>query len=79
MSSDVVGMQVRVKREAPLATYVHCNGHRLNLVISKGCSLLQIRNVSDQMQSYCHFFLNSPKRSSVLEVIVKHNIVDETC
>ena len=30
------------------------------------------------MQSCCRFFLNSPKRSGLLEVIVKHNVVDET-
>ena len=78
MSSDAVGVQGRIKREAPLATYVHCNGHCLNLVISKSCSLPQVRNVLDRMQSCCCFFLNSPKRSGLLEVIVKHNVVDET-
>ncbi|XP_065904945.1 zinc finger MYM-type protein 1-like [Dysidea avara] len=78
MSSDAVGVQGWIKREAPLATYVHCNGHCLNLVISKSCSLPQVRNVLDRMQSCCRFFLNSPKRSGLLEVIVKHNVVDGT-
>ena len=78
MSSDVAGVQARIKEVAPLATYIHCNGHCLNLVISKSCSLPQIRNVYDRMQSCCRFFLNSPKRYGLLELIIKHNIIDET-
>ncbi|XP_022810041.1 zinc finger MYM-type protein 1-like [Stylophora pistillata] len=31
MSSSTLGVQARIKKEAPLATYVHCNGHCLNL------------------------------------------------
>ena len=78
MSSNVAGVQARIKELAPLATYIHCNGHCLNLVISKSCSLPQIRNVYDRMQSCCHFFLNSPKRIGLLELIIKHNITDDT-
>jgi len=69
MSSEAVAVQGRIKKEAPLATYVHCNGHCLNLVISKSCSLPQVRNVLDRMQSCCRFFLNSPKQSGLLEAI----------
>ena len=76
MSSDIVGEQARIKEVAPLATYIHCSGHCLNLVISKSCSLPQIRNVYDRMQS--HFFLNSLKRIGLLELIIKHNITDDT-
>ena len=38
MSSGGVGAQACIMKEAPLATYVHCNGHCLNLVISKSCA-----------------------------------------
>ena len=78
MSSDVAGVQARIKEVAPLATYTHCSGHCLNLVISKSCSLPQIRNVYDRMQSCSRFFLNSPKRIGLLELIIKHNITDDT-
>ena len=78
MSSDVAGVQARIKETAPLATYIHCNGHCLNLVISKSCRLPQIRNVYDRMQSCCRFFLNSPKRIGLLELIIQHNITDNT-
>ena len=49
MSSEVVGVQALIKEVAPLATYVQCNGLCLNLVISKSCGLLQVRNVLDRM------------------------------
>jgi len=78
MSSDSVGVQARIKQAAPLATYVHCNGHSLNLVISKSCKLPPVRNVLDRMQSCSKFFLYSPKRMGVLELIIKQNMVDET-
>ena len=77
MSSGAVGVQARIKKQAPLATYVHCNGHCLNLVISKSCALPQVRNVMDCLRSCCHYFLNSPKRSGVLELIVTHNVEDQ--
>ena len=78
MASDSVGVQARIKQAAPLATYVHCNGHCLNLVISKSCKLPQVRNVLDRMQSCSKFFLYSPKRMGVLELIIRQNVVDET-
>ena len=78
MASDSVGVQARIKQAAPLATYVHCDGHCLNLVISKSCKLPQVRNVLDWMQSCSKFFLYSPKRMGVLELIIRQNVVDET-
>ena len=77
MSSGAVGVQARIKKQAPLATYVHCNRHCLNLVISKSCALPQVRNVMDRLRSCCRYFLNSPKRSGVLELIVTHNVEDQ--
>ena len=75
MSSSTSGVQARIKKEAPLATYVHCNGHCLNLVISKSCALPQVRNVIERLKNCCRFFLKSPKTSGLL---VKHNIVNVT-
>ena len=70
ISSCTSGVQARVKKEAPLATYVHCNGHCLNLVISKSCALPQVGNVIERLKNCCRFFLRSPKRSGLLELIV---------
>ena len=75
MASQRVGVQARIRQEAPLAVYVHCSAHCLNLVISKSCSLPQVRNVMDRLLQCSRFFLY-PKRMGILEMIVKHNIID---
>ncbi|XP_062508652.1 zinc finger MYM-type protein 1-like [Corticium candelabrum] len=77
MSSDRVGVQARIRDKAPLAIYVHCSGHCLNLVISKSCALPEIRNVINCVKRRSRFFLNSPKRSGVLEMIINHDVVNE--
>ena len=74
MSSGAVGVQARIMK-APLATYVHCKGHCLNLVISKSCALPQVRNVIDRLRNCCRYFLN---RNGVLELIVSHNVAEQT-
>ena len=76
MSSDRVGVQARIRVVAQLATYVHCSGHCLNLVISKSCLLPDVRNVVNQLHHCCQFFLNSPKRSGLLEFLVAENVAD---
>ena len=77
MSSDRVGVQARIRHKASLATYVHCSGHCLTLVISKSCALPEVRNVIDCVKKCSRFFLNSPKRSGVLEMFFNHNVVNE--
>ena len=76
MSSDRVGVQKRIKELAPKATYVHCHSHSLNLVITKSCALPDIRSIIDRLQYCCCFFLNSPKRNGLLELIVSENVGD---
>ena len=76
MSSDRVGVQKRIRELAPQATYVHCHSHCLNLVITKSCSLPDIHSTIGRLQHCCHFFLNSPKRSGVLQLIVSKNVSD---
>lgn len=39
MSSENVGVQALIKKDAPKAVYMHCNGHCLNLVIARSCAL----------------------------------------
>ena len=48
MSSAAVGVQAITKRDAPLATYVHCSGH--------SCSLPPICNVLDMMKKLLQVF-----------------------
>ena len=73
MSSNIAGVQGRMKQDAPLAVYIHCNSHALNLVISKSCSLQSIKLAVDKVKAVCLFFQNSPKRNGLLEFIYQAN------
>ena len=55
MSSSRVGVQQRIKHVSPLAMYVHCSGHCLNLVLTKLCSLPDVRNVIERLRKCNHW------------------------
>ena len=78
MSSDCLGVQRRIREVTPLATYmyVHCSSHCLNHVIAKSCAVPIVRCMIDRLQHCCRYFLNSPKRSGALELVVSHNVPD---
>lgn len=70
MSSENVGVQVLIKKDAPKAVYMHCNGHCLNFVIARSCALPVVRNMIDKMKSTIIFFTYSPKREQLLIEVV---------
>ena len=76
ISSSRAGVQCRILQVAPLASYIHYSGHCLNLVITKSCAVPDIRYVLDRLKYCCKFFLNSPKRSGLLEQVVTANVPD---
>ena len=43
MSSENVGVQALIKKDAPKAVFTHCSGHCLNLVIGHSCSIPVVR------------------------------------
>lgn len=59
MSSMRVGVQARIKKRAPLAMYVHCNSHVLNLCIAAACKLPPVRNMIDSLNEI-YFFSTIP-------------------
>ena len=63
MSSQRVGVQSRIREKSPFATYIHCSGHCLNLVIAHSCALPEVRNVQvlDKLKNCCMFFQKSAK------------------
>ena len=75
MSSDNVGVQALLREEAPLAGYMHCSGHALNLVIGSSCRQVEIRNMIDKLKAVCSFFLFSPKREGLLLSIVQKSVM----
>lgn len=78
MSSSRVGVQARLREEAPLATYTHCAGHCLNLVISHSCALAVIRNMNDKLKETCLLFNTSPKREALLKEVISKDEPDTT-
>lgn len=60
------GVQAIIKQSYPLALYIHCCSHSLNLAISDACDVKSIRNAVGIIQTVCSFF-NTPKRQVVLQ------------
>ena len=70
MSSCISGVKARIKKEASLATYVHCNGHCLDLVISKSCALPQVRNVIERPKIAVVSFLKVLREVAFLSLLL---------
>ena len=70
MSGHTKGVQARMLKIHPHATYVHCQSHNLNLAISKACELPLVRNMYDTARKILNFIPSSPKR---LQVFLDHN------
>ena len=73
MSGVFHGAHVYVQEKCPLAIYVHCASHSLNLAISDACNITSIRNCLGSVESIYNFF-NSPKRQNILTTSIQ-NIV----
>ena len=61
------GAAARIQQQFPLALYVHCSAHVLNLCIVKACEVQAVRNVLGTMIEIGLFFNNSAKRQVLLE------------
>jgi len=70
MAGKYNGVQAYVKKEHPLALYVHFSAHSLNLAISVSCNVFQIRNCMGTIGKLRDFFV-FPKRKSVLSKAIE--------
>ena len=72
MSSQKVGVQSRIKALSPLALYMHCRCHVLNLSIASVCSIPVIKNMIGVINEVYPFL--SPKRQNYFEHIsIQHS------
>jgi hypothetical protein len=71
MSSGRIGVQARIKEKSPLALYMHCNSHVLNLSIAAACKLSPIRNMIDSLNETDLCFNNSPKQQAFFELVIE--------
>ncbi|XP_076076084.1 52 kDa repressor of the inhibitor of the protein kinase-like [Mytilus galloprovincialis] len=62
MSGIHRGVQARVRERVPLASYVHCKAHNLNLAIVHACKEPLVRNLMDTVQAIAFAFDYSAKR-----------------
>lgn len=72
MSGSIGGVQTKIKEYYPAAHFVHCYAHQLNLVLQKAASQhKEIRIFFANLHSFSSFFGKSPKRTAVLDKVVK--------
>ncbi|KAK4876297.1 hypothetical protein RN001_012719 [Aquatica leii] len=62
MSGIFKGVQARISQIQPLAIYSYCANHRLNLAISKACSVATIRNTMGVISLLAIFLRDSAAR-----------------
>ena len=67
VAGRINGLSSHILRLNRKAIYTHCHSHRLNLVISKSCSVQLVRNVLLQVKELSYFFNLSPMRQQLLE------------
>lgn len=72
MSGKFNGTQkyVYICNKCPLALYIHCGAHCLNLAISYSCNITDIRNCIGTMQAICNLF-GCPKRQNILQISIQ--------
>ena len=70
MSGIKKGLAVRMKETSPLAIYVHCYGHLLNLAIKDTMNNIKsLRHTLATIQSLYNFLEGSPKRHALFHGI----------
>ncbi|KAK4874058.1 hypothetical protein RN001_013418 [Aquatica leii] len=61
------GVQARLKQIQPLAVYMHCAAHKLNLAVVKACSLPSVRNMMGVAGSVTNYVRESAKRLELIK------------
>ena len=73
MSRAVKGASLVIKRKQPMAEFVHCRCHCLNLAIVFACKNDVVSKFMDDLISLCYFFANSPKRQQYFETFIDYH------
>ena len=70
MSGQFNGVRSHISQLYPMATYVHCTAHTLNLAVSKSCTIQPIRNCLGTIGKIRDFFVY-PKRKNILSQAIE--------
>ncbi|TNN00797.1 hypothetical protein fugu_012043 [Takifugu bimaculatus] len=75
MSSGLNGVQAKVKERPPLALFIHCYAHRLNLVLTQGASKLkECKIFFAHLNGLSAIFSRSPRRTQLLDKICQRRL-----
>lgn len=75
MSGHKSGVQVKIKEVYKNAHFIHCYAHQLNLIVERCVTgNKQVRIFFSNLEGISTFFSQSPKRTAVLDEIVKKRI-----
>ena len=75
MSGVYSGVQARIREMEPLAKYVHCAAHNLNLTLNDSVKdITQLRTFYETVEALYVFFGNSIKRWALLSGIIKSDL-----
>ena len=75
MSSEIAGVQAKIKGISPLAVYTHCYAH-CNLSIAAACKAQEVRNLIGLINEIYLFLNNSPKRQRAFEITLQVHLPD---
>lgn len=67
MGGHLNGVRTAIQEQYPMALYVHCSAHSLNLALSKACTVPVIRNSLGTVNEIIKFFKSSAQRLELLK------------
>lgn len=75
MSGQNNGVQAIIKKTYPNAHFVHCYAHQFNLIMEQAAQCnKKVKIFFANLQAFSTFFSRSPKRTSVLDEVVKKRL-----
>ena len=77
MAGKEKGVANRLKVRFPLASFVHCFSHRLNLAVMKIIKVADVRDMFDKCRCLAEFFGNSPKRFEFFKKIMNESDINK--
>ena len=73
MSGKTNGAAVRITSQYPLALYVHCASHSLNLTVVSSLEKVSVRNMIGVINRVSIFFSAYPKRQKKFEDAIENH------
>ena len=70
VAGTVKGAAAIISRQYPLALYLHCASHCLNLAVVKSLQITSVRNMMGVIERINQFFSAHPKRQRALETAI---------